>query len=156
MHYFGEYSFDPRTSELLLHGAPVALERQPGIVLGRLLAAQGGTVTREELADAVWGADGTHVAVDAGLNYCIRQIRVALRDDPRAPRFLATIPRRGYRFIAEVTTGASRVPPRRQRWVWWTAAMAAAAVLLVTIETRPNNHHAFAKTLLLAAHDLVF
>jgi len=90
-------------------------------------------VTREELAEQVWGSD-TYVDFEHGLNFAIRKIRSVLEDDPEQPRFVETIPKRGYRFIAAVRnlpeaartpieTPHSRVAPNRVLY-------AIAAVLL--------------------------
>src|SRR5687767_15843255 len=100
---FGEFRLDSRTFELTRHGHAIPLERQPAMVLSRLLATPGEVVSRGELATLLWGAD-THVNYDDGLNYCMRRIRAALGADPRAPTFVATRPRLGYRFIAQVPT----------------------------------------------------
>ncbi|MDO8679275.1 MAG: winged helix-turn-helix domain-containing protein [Acidobacteriota bacterium] len=61
-------------------------------------------MTREELRDAVWGGD-THVDFDRGLAYCLSQIRAALGDSADNPRFVQTLPKRGYKFIAPVSRG---------------------------------------------------
>lgn len=81
------------------------LPPQPFKVLALLVRHAGGIVTRTEIREQVWGA-GTHVEFDQGLNFCIRQIREALGDDADAPRFVETLPRRGYRFVASVTAPA--------------------------------------------------
>ena len=71
-----------------------------------LLAHQGEVVTREALRQEIWN-DGTFVDFERGLNFCVAQIRSALGDSAESPRFIETLPRRGYRFIAPV-----RVPER--------------------------------------------
>ena len=76
------------------------LEPQPARVLALLVARAGELVTREEIQREVW--PDTHVDFDQGLNYCIRQIRTALGETAEAPRFIETLPRRGYRFVAAV------------------------------------------------------
>lgn len=78
------------------------LPPQPFKVLALLVSRGGAIVTRSEIREQVWGA-GTHVEFDQGLNFCIRQIREALGDDADAPRFVETLPRRGYRFLASVS-----------------------------------------------------
>jgi len=90
-------------------GVPVKLQPQPAKVLVLLTAQAGKIVTRAELAEQVWGSE-TFVDFEHGLNYAIRQIRTALEDDAEQPRFLETIPKRGYRFIAPVTTVAGDGP----------------------------------------------
>ena len=77
------------------------LQQQPAKVLELLLRRAGELVTRDEIRAAVWGQD-TYVNFDQGLNFCIKEIRAALGDDADEPRFVETLPRRGYRFIAAV------------------------------------------------------
>lgn len=98
---FGVFEFESDSGELRKSGRPVALEPQPSRALGVLLARPDQLVTRDELKDAVWGKD-THVDFDRGLAYCISQIRAALGDAGDSPRFIQTIPKKGYRFIAPV------------------------------------------------------
>jgi len=104
---FGEYALDLRTGELRRNGNLVKLQPQPAKVLTILASRAGEIVTRSELTDQVWGAE-TYVDFEHGLNYAIRQIRSVLEDDPESPRFLETIPKRGYRFIAEILSQPSR------------------------------------------------
>jgi DNA-binding winged helix-turn-helix (wHTH) protein/TolB-like protein len=101
IYRFGVFEFDSVPGELRKSGRLVALEPQPSRALGVLLARADELVTREELKDAVWGK-GTHVDFDRGLAYLISQIRTALGDAGDSPRFIQTIPRKGYRFIAPV------------------------------------------------------
>ena len=151
--HFAEFTLDPVSGELTRNGRPVPLEHQTSIVLARLVSGAGAVVTRAELAAALWG-DGTHVSFDDGLNYCIRKVRAALGDDPRSPRFIETIPRRGYRFISPVTSGSATSWWSRRRLV---PAVAAALVLVaVALESRSNNHHEVATSLVRAVHDLIF
>lgn len=108
-HKFGVFEFDNATGELRKNGRAVALEPQPAKALALLLARAGDVVSREELRDAVWGAD-THVDFDRGIAYCLSQIRSALGDSGENPRFVQTIPKRGYKFIAPVTAPQSEAP----------------------------------------------
>ncbi|MGH7524711.1 MAG: winged helix-turn-helix domain-containing protein [Gemmatimonadales bacterium] len=105
---FGTFELDSDSAELLRQGERVALPPQPFKVLALLVKQGGAVVNRAEIRDQVWGA-GTHVEFDQGLNYCIRQIREALGDDADAPRYIETLPRRGYRFLAPVALAASVV-----------------------------------------------
>jgi DNA-binding winged helix-turn-helix (wHTH) protein/TolB-like protein len=98
---FGVFEFDAVSGELRKSGRGVALEPQPARALGILLARADQLVTRDELKEAVWGKD-THVDFDRGLAYCISQIRTALGDSSDSPRFIQTLPRKGYRFVAPV------------------------------------------------------
>ena len=104
---FGIFEFDSETGELRKNGRAVALEPQPAKALGVLLAKAGDIVSREELRDAVWGAD-THVDFDRGIAYCLSQIRTALGDSADNPRFVQTIPRRGFKVIAPVASASAR------------------------------------------------
>ncbi len=98
---FGLFEFSPVSGELRRDGRPVKLQAQPARVLAVLVAAAGQVVSRDTLQREVWGP-GTHVDFDRGLNFCIAQVRAALGDSAESPRFVATIPRQGYRFIAPV------------------------------------------------------
>jgi DNA-binding winged helix-turn-helix (wHTH) protein len=151
---FAEFCFDPDTGELSRDGVTIRLEPQPALVLARLLAADGRLVTRDELVSAIWG-DGTHVNFDDGLNYCVRQIRASLDDAPRSPRFIETVPRRGYRFIAPVATIAHAPFPRRRRLAAFAAA-AAVVALVVGVESMPNSHHETAVSMARAIHRLIY
>lgn len=136
---FGLFLFDPATGELARDGTPVRLQPQPARVLALLLERPGEIVARDDLRRHVWGSE-TFVDFERGLNFCIAQIRSALGDSADSPRYVETIPKRGYRFIApvvpiappevsgragpDVTTTAAG--PRRQRWT-----LASLAILLV-------------------------
>lgn len=96
---FGTFEFDDQSSELRKNGRIVALEPQPAKALALLLARSGEIVSREEFRDAVWGQD-THVDFERGIAYCISQVRSALGDSGENPRFIQTIPRRGFKFVA--------------------------------------------------------
>jgi len=130
---FGDFTFDPLSLELQRHGASVTLEPQPAKVLRILVGARGALVTREELVQNVWG--GRFLAHDQSINYCIRQIRAALDDDANDPRFVETLPRRGYRFIADsvpAAADATTVPAQRgshRRWLFVTLAIAGSVVV---------------------------
>jgi eukaryotic-like serine/threonine-protein kinase len=105
---FGIYELDPRSGELRRDGVAVRLPPQPFRVLWMLASRPGVVVTREEIRQELWGND-TFVDFDGGLNFCINQIRRALRDSAESPRFVHTLPRRGYRFLASVENVAA--PP---------------------------------------------
>jgi len=107
---FGAFEFDSATRELRRDGVQVRLQAQPAQVLAVLLAHAGEVVTREELRQAVWGA-GTFVDFERGLNFCVAQIRSALGDSADSPRFVRTLPKRGYQFIAPVSAWKPPAPP---------------------------------------------
>jgi DNA-binding winged helix-turn-helix (wHTH) protein/TolB-like protein len=98
---FGLFEFDPDAGVLTHKGEPVRLQPQPARVLALLVRRAGDVVSREDIRREIW-ADGTFVDFERGLNFCIAQIRGALKDSAEAPRFIETLPRRGYRFIAPV------------------------------------------------------
>jgi TolB-like protein/DNA-binding winged helix-turn-helix (wHTH) protein len=98
---FGDFDLDLRTGELRRNGASLNLPPQPAKILILLVERAGEVITRNELAGQVWG-DDTFVNFDQGLNFAVRQIRAALGDDSDTPRFIETLPKRGYRFIAAV------------------------------------------------------
>jgi TolB-like protein/DNA-binding winged helix-turn-helix (wHTH) protein/Flp pilus assembly protein TadD len=98
---FGVFELDLRSGELRKHGLRVRLQEQPFRLLEMLLERPGEVVTREELQKRLWPAD-TFVDFDHGLNKAINKIREALGDSAESPRFVETVSRRGYRFLAEV------------------------------------------------------
>ena len=98
---FGIFEADLRTGELRKRGARIRLQEQPFQVLAVLLARPGELVTRDELRTRLWTVD-TFVDFDHGLNKAINKIREALGDSAESSRFIETVPRRGYRFIADV------------------------------------------------------
>jgi TolB-like protein/DNA-binding winged helix-turn-helix (wHTH) protein/Tfp pilus assembly protein PilF len=134
---FGTFEVNRRAGELRKQGFKVKLQEQPFQILVILLEKPGEVVTREELQKRLWPAD-TFVDFDRGLNRAVNKLRSALGDDTGSPRFIETLPRRGYRFIAPVAaaqTGAPvepaearPAPPQRMRWF-----LVAGIVLMVTI-----------------------
>jgi DNA-binding winged helix-turn-helix (wHTH) protein/Tol biopolymer transport system component len=107
--HFGVFEVDLRAGELRKSGLKIKLQEQPFQVLAMLLRCPGDVVTREELQKAVWPAD-TFVDFGRGLNKAINKIREALGDSADNPRFVETLPWRGYRFIAPVDVGAGAEP----------------------------------------------
>ena len=98
---FGVFEVDVRAGELRKHGLRIRLQEQPFQLLAMLLEHPGQVVTREELQKKLWPAD-TFVDFDHGLNKAVNKIRDALGDSAESPRFVETVARRGYRFLAEV------------------------------------------------------
>ena len=101
VYRFGDYELDRRTLELSKSGAAVKLAPQPARMLALLASRPGELVSRDEIRRELWG-DGTFVDFDRNLNYCLTCIREALGDTARSPRYIETLPRRGYRFISKV------------------------------------------------------
>ena len=98
---FGAFEFDLDAGVLHRHGRRVPLQEQPARILGLLVSRPAELVTREELRHLVW-TDDTFVEFDASLNAAITKLRRALGDSASAPRFIETVPKRGYRFLADV------------------------------------------------------
>lgn len=98
---FGHFEVDQRAGELRRNGVRVKLQEQPFQILALLLERSGEVVTREELQGRLWPAD-TFVDFDHSLNAAVRRLRDALGDSAENPRFVETVARRGYRFLAPV------------------------------------------------------
>jgi TolB-like protein/DNA-binding winged helix-turn-helix (wHTH) protein/Flp pilus assembly protein TadD len=107
---FGVFDLDLGTGELRKRGARVRLQQQPFQVLAVLIERRGDVVSREELQQKLWPAN-TFVDFDHGLNKAINKIRGALGDSADTPRFVETVARRGYRFVADVTVTDEVLPP---------------------------------------------
>jgi TolB-like protein/DNA-binding winged helix-turn-helix (wHTH) protein/Flp pilus assembly protein TadD len=138
---FGIFELDTQSGELRRHGLKIRLPDQSFQILQLLLDRSGEVVTREELRQRLWTSD-TFVDFDVGVNSAIRKLREALDDSAESPRFVETLPRRGYRFIASVqsatteqipesVTGATATASARARPRW----IAGGLVLAVTIAT---------------------
>jgi cholera toxin transcriptional activator len=100
---FGVFEVDLRVSELRKKGIRIKLQDQPFLLLVTLLKQRGEIITREELRRTLW-PDGTFIDFDHGLGSAINKLREALGDPAANPRFVETVPRRGYRFIAPIET----------------------------------------------------
>ena len=107
---FGVFELDLRAGELRKHGMRVRLQEQPFQVLAMLAVQAGEVVSREALRNKLWPAD-TFVDFDHGLNKAVNKIREALSDSAESPRFVETVARRGYRFLAEVTAAEEAAAP---------------------------------------------
>ena len=108
---FGDFLFDPASGELWRDSAVVPLQPQPSRLLALLLARPGEMVSRDQIRQALWGSD-THVDFDRSLNFCVAKLRAALNDSAAEPRFIETLPTRGYRFLeAAVKAPAAAMPP---------------------------------------------
>ncbi len=157
---FADFELRLDSGELWKAGAAIKLQPRPARVLEMLARRAGEVVSREELRSAVWGEE-TYVDFDLALNFCIRRIRGALGDSAEEPRFVATIPRRGYRFLAPVEAvrhaahlplapeappapAAAEPPPdlrRRSRLRYLAAAgIGFLALALSPAETPPSAH----------------
>ena len=152
---FGPYVADFTTGEVRRDGQKIPLQDKPFQILALLLRRPGELVTREELRSRLWPGD-TFVDFETGLNTAVRKLRQALDDSADEPRFVETLPRRGYRFIAQVEGKAPDasppptpalpppVPSARAPWKvhvgWWTVvAVALAAPLFLGDRARPAS-----------------
>src|SRR5215467_6947727 len=104
---FGTFEVDLRAGELRKQGVRIKLQEQPFHVLTLLIQKPGEVVTREELRNHNWSAD-TFVDFDNSLNTAINKLREALGDSAENPRFIETLPRRGYRFLTPVSRDQTR------------------------------------------------
>ena len=140
---FGEsFELDVPGQQLRRYGQPVRLERIPLELLILLVKKRGEVVTREEIVASIWGA-GTYLDTDNAINGAIRKIRQVLKDNPEEPKYIQTVPNKGYRFVADVQArGAASAPavleekeqkPVRSRSAISIAAVAAVAVVAATI-----------------------
>ena len=146
---FGDFQVDLRSGELRKHRVRIKLQVQPFQVLRILLEHPGEVVTRQELQKRIWTAD-TFVDFDQGLNNAIKKLREALGDDAEKPRFIETLSKRGYRFIAAVhdSDGAgpledirargtvpenSALVVRKKRFTWGYVLGATLAVALAVV-----------------------
>src|SRR5258707_865801 len=98
---FGTFEFDPLARQLRKHGHTIRLHGQPLEILGLLLEHPAEVVLREDLRAKLWPED-TFVDFEHSLNAAVNKLREALGDDANSPRFIETVPRRGYRFIAPI------------------------------------------------------
>ena len=139
---FGVFELDLRTGELRKHGQRIRLQEQPLQVLAMLAQHAGEVVTREELQKRLWSAD-TFVDFDHGLNKAINKIREALSDSAESPRFVETVARRGYRFLAEVKS-VDAVSPSAPQAATSPLLVAQAANGSDSTERFPANPSSFA------------
>lgn len=147
---FGEFSLDARTGELTNSGTRTPLREQPLQLLIALLEQPGELITREELVSRLWPT-GTFVDFDRGLNKAINHLREALGDSAEKPQFIETFPRKGYRFIAPVTSDAPATeeeavpepvthPPRVPTWTVVLAAVIVCLGIVIGLKLAGSRH----------------
>jgi Tol biopolymer transport system component/DNA-binding winged helix-turn-helix (wHTH) protein len=149
---FGVFEVDPRAGELRRNGVKVKIQEQPYQVLTLLLERPGEVVSREELKRRLWPAD-TFVDFDHSLNAAIKRLRDALRDSADNPRFVETLARRGYRFLAPVSgaiplrTDATAVPKTTsggRSWARWVASIVVLSGACISVGFHIGNRAAHA------------
>ena len=153
VHRFGVFELDTDSGELRRHGLKIRLPEQSFQILKLLLSRPGVVVTRDELKQVLWTSD-TFVDFEVGLNSAVRKLRDALDDSAENPRFVETLPRRGYRFIASLAspvaeplpmstptvTAVAAAAPRSHRGWWIVAAMLLISVTGVIYQrSRPSE-----------------
>jgi TolB-like protein/DNA-binding winged helix-turn-helix (wHTH) protein len=104
---FDDFQLDPASGELTKFGRPIKLQPLHFKLLEVLVENHGQIVTREELRQRLWGPN-TFVDFETSLNHCVRVLRATLSDDAQSPRFIETIPKRGYRFVGTVTVNPTQ------------------------------------------------
>ena len=134
VHRFGDFELDMRSGELRNNGHKTRLPEQLFRILALLLERRGEVVTREELRQSLWAAD-TFVDFDTGLNTAISKLREVLGDSADQPKYIETLPRRGYRLVAPPEPAAEASVPSLARTRIWFAAF-ALGILTVVIGVR--------------------
>jgi TolB-like protein/DNA-binding winged helix-turn-helix (wHTH) protein/Flp pilus assembly protein TadD len=130
---FDRFELDLDSGELRCDGTNLKLQPQPAKILTLLVSRPGEIITRSEIAEEVWGSE-TFVDFERGLNFAISQVRAVLEDDADRPRFVETLPKRGYRFIARLEQVAAPPAPigiHATRWSTKVLVSAGSAVLLL-------------------------
>src|ERR1700722_9907533 len=138
---FGPFEVDTAAGELRKGGIRIRLPRQPFAILIILLKNAGEVVTRDQFRDQIW-SEGTFVNFEQGLNTAMNKLRTALGDPAEKPRYIETVPGRGYRFIgllephpappvdvAHVSERSGEIPRKRSVRLWWLLASAAACLV---------------------------
>ncbi len=161
---FGQFEIDLSTGELRKNGLRMHIQEQPVRILGALLERAGELVTREELRERLWPSD-TFVDFERSLNAAVAKLRQVLADSAEQPRYVETVARRGYRFVAPVE--ASLPPPetaglhvdsiaakasssisrrKREPWVWPAAALTLLALVSTGFYLLKRRHVVFRET----------
>ena len=137
---FGIFELEVDSGELRKSGRAVRLRPQAAKILVLLASRPGQLVTREELREKIWGNE-TFVDFEHGLNLCIKEVRAALGDDADTPRYVETLPKRGYRFMATVEGAQPAARPvARRNYAALGAALLAAVVAVATLVVANPKH----------------
>ena len=135
---FEDFELDVRAGELRKHGLKLRLQGQPLQVLAALLSRAGDVITREELRAQIWSAD-TFVDFDHSLHNAIARLREVLGDSAETPRYIETLPRRGYRFIVAVAQVMPVHAAKAQEKSACTPAASVAVLPFVNLSADPEN-----------------
>src|SRR5882724_4468615 len=125
VYRFGIFELEVESARLLRQGREIKIQEKPFQLLAVLLEHAGEVVGREQLRERLWPSD-TFVQFDDNLNTTVKRVREALNDSADRPRYVETVPRKGYRFIPPVERLGSDpelVPPKRQSWWRWAAVL---------------------------------
>ena len=137
---FGPFDLDPRSRELREGAKRQRLQEQPFAILRLLLEHPGRVITRDEFRQQLW-PDGTFVDFEHSLNAAVKRLRAALGDDADNPRFIDTVPRRGYRFIAPVSTDGPTGPATPHRLARTTPALRLAVLPFANLSRDPAEQY---------------
>ncbi len=129
---FGPFRADLQTGELWANGKKIKLEGQPFQLLALLLEKPGQLVTRDEFQQKLWPAD-TFVDFEHSINTAIKRLREVLGDSAESPRFIETLPRRGYRFIYPVNGARATAEVQALRMAWWRQRWAAGLLAFTAL-----------------------
>jgi DNA-binding winged helix-turn-helix (wHTH) protein len=146
---FGVFEVDVHSRSLLRQGRRVRLQEQPFQVLLALLEGRGDLVSRDQLRARLWPGD-TFVEFDKSLGVALAKVRAALGDEAANPRFIETVPKRGYRFIAPITvvSGNGIVQPAPEPAVVFTPASPASSINTPALHARRRQRTAIAASVL--------
>ena len=139
---FEDFEFDPSTGELTRQGSAIPLQPQPARILAALIQRPGQVLSRRELQSEVWD-ESTHIDSQQGLNWCIRRLREALDDSPTDSEFIQTLPKRGYRFVAQVQECRTKRPEgARRNWrvAWGGAGLLFGVIAAMAVFSLSNRH----------------
>jgi DNA-binding winged helix-turn-helix (wHTH) protein/tetratricopeptide (TPR) repeat protein len=134
---FGPFQLDLHAAELHYNGSRIKLAEQPFQILAELVQHPGEVVTRDELRQLLWRSD-TFVDFEHGLNAAVKRLREVLDDSAESPRYIETVPRRGYRLMvpveSEVPVAAAVPRPHLGRWkIWLVGAVAGVVIAIIAV-----------------------
>ena len=138
LFHFGVFELNLGAGELRKRGIRIKIQEQPLQILGLLIVCPGEVVTREQIQKKLWDGD-TFVDFDNAINSAVRKMRDALGDTSENPRFVETVARRGYRFIAPVKQHLAAVPPVQENHLAPPAPLSPSPAAEVVSGERPGG-----------------